>query len=258
MSNRGRYGCGVDRPDGTGDAGSEGDRLRSRVPVGLLVQGAVLLPELPRQTARPLDALAGGAAARALVRCGVFEPDDADAMLAWPHSGFHVHDAVWVPDGHTAFALRLARYCAHNPVALERLTYEPDSPVRYRSDTLEGPTAGTETVDPLEFLARITAHIPDTHQVMTRYDGWYANRPRGRRRRFPRPRQAPPRPRCAADPDWNSYRRWCSSTRSRVGSTGSCGRRRRRRFPDLENIGNRRDVQGMNRRLLILVCGLPV
>jgi len=105
---------------------------------------------------------------RAFVRSGVFEPDDADAMLAWPHSGFHVHDAVWVLDGDTAFALRLARYCARNPVALDRLTYEPDSPVRYRSDKLEGPTAGTETVDPLEFLARITAHIPDKHQVMTR------------------------------------------------------------------------------------------
>ena len=22
-------------------------------------------------------------------------------------------------------------------------------------------------------------HLPNTHQVMTRYDGWYANRPRG-------------------------------------------------------------------------------
>ena len=37
----------------------------------------------------------------------------------------------------------------------------------------------TETVDPLEFLARLVTHIPNTHQVMTRYDGWYANRPRG-------------------------------------------------------------------------------
>ena len=59
---------------------------------------------------------------------------------------------------------------------------ERDAPVRYRSDKPEGPTAGTETVDPLEFLARVTAHIPDKHQVMTRYSGWYANRVRGRRR----------------------------------------------------------------------------
>ena len=54
--------------------------------------------------------------------------------------------------------------------------------MQYRSDKRDGPTAGTETVDPLEFLARLVTHIPNTHQVMTRYYGWYANRPRGTRR----------------------------------------------------------------------------
>ncbi len=104
-------------------------------------------------------------------------------MLAWPHSGFHVHDAVLVPDGDVAFALRLARYCARNPVALERLQYDASArQVRYRSDQRDGPTAGTETVDPLEFLARVMAHVPNKHQVMTRYYGYYANRVRGARR----------------------------------------------------------------------------
>ena len=42
--------------------------------------------------------------------------------------------------------------------------------------------SGTEGVDPLEFLARLVTHIPNKHQVMTRYYGWYANRPRGMRR----------------------------------------------------------------------------
>jgi hypothetical protein len=78
---------------------------------------------------------------------------------------------------------RLARYCARNPVALERLTYDRAArQVTYRSDKSEGPTAGTETADPLEFLARVLTHIPDKGQVTTRYYGWYANRPRGMRR----------------------------------------------------------------------------
>ena len=55
--------------------------------------------------------------------------------------------------------------------------------MQYRSDKRDGPTAGTETVDPLEFLARLVTHIPNKHQVMTRYYGWYANRPRGTRRK---------------------------------------------------------------------------
>ena len=41
-----------------------GRRLWTRVPRGVLVQGALLLPELPRQATRALDALARGDAAR--------------------------------------------------------------------------------------------------------------------------------------------------------------------------------------------------
>ena len=68
-------------------------------------------------------------------------------------------------------------------MALERLTYDRAAKaVTYRSDKSEGPTAGTETVDPLEFLARVLVHIPDQGRGTTRHDGWYANRPRGMRR----------------------------------------------------------------------------
>ncbi len=139
---------------------------------------------------------------RLFVRRGIFEVDDARAMLAWPHGGFHVHDAVWVPDGDGEFAKRLARYCARNPVALERLQYDgTGTPVRYRSDKRDGPTAGTETVDPLEFLARVVTHIPNKHQVMTRYYGWYANRSRGTRRRTAEVDGAPtPVPVAASEP----------------------------------------------------------
>ncbi len=38
--------------------------------------------------------------------------DQATGMLAWPHSGFHVHTPVWLPEDDRAFATRLARYCA--------------------------------------------------------------------------------------------------------------------------------------------------
>jgi hypothetical protein len=49
-----------------------------------------------------------------------------------------------------------------NPVALERMSYDADaSQVSYRSDKAAGPTAGTASVDPLEFLARVVTHIPD-------------------------------------------------------------------------------------------------
>ncbi len=56
------------------------------------------------------------------------------------------------------------------PVGREvgRLTYDRAAKaVTYRSDKSEGPTAGTETADPLEFLARVLTHIPDKGQVTT-------------------------------------------------------------------------------------------
>ena len=74
-------------------------------------------------------------------------------MLQWPHSGFQVPTGVGVPEEDRAFALRLARYCARNPIALERLTYAAEiERVTYRSDKADGPPAGSETVNPLEFL----------------------------------------------------------------------------------------------------------
>jgi len=64
-------------------------------------------------------------------------------------------------------------------VAPERLPYGgPGTPVRDRSDRRAGPTARTEIADPLAFLARPVTHIPNKHQVMRRYYGWYATRPR--------------------------------------------------------------------------------
>ena len=63
---------------------------------------------------------------------------------------------MWLPEEDRAFATRLARYGAPNPIALERWTHDRAArAVTYRSDKSDGPTAGTETVDPLAFLARL-------------------------------------------------------------------------------------------------------
>ena len=55
------------------------------------------------------------------------------------------------------FATRLARYCARNPIAQGRMEYDAgQSAVTYHSDKPAGPTAGSETTDALEFLAKLT------------------------------------------------------------------------------------------------------
>ncbi len=118
---------------------------------------------------------------RRFVRLDLFAEDQAAGRLTWPHSGFHVHTVAWVSEEDRAFATRLARYCARNPVALERLTYDRTvKAVTYRSDKSGGPTAGTETVGCLEFLARVLVHIPDKGHVTTQYDGVSGRRGSGR------------------------------------------------------------------------------
>ena len=46
-----------------------------------------------------------------------------------------------------------------------------------------GLTAGSETTDALEFLARLTSHFTNKGQVLQRYYGFYSSRQRGKRRK---------------------------------------------------------------------------
>ena len=55
-------------------------------------------------------------------------------------------------------------------MALERLTSDrAATTVTDRSDKSEGPTAGTETADPLAFLARVLVHMGTTTFTTTRH-----------------------------------------------------------------------------------------
>jgi len=66
-------------------------------------------------------------------------------------------------------------------LSLERLAFlEPEGKVGYRYGQ---DAAGLETMDYLEFIARVTSHIPDKGQVMVRYYGLYANAHRGKVRK---------------------------------------------------------------------------
>ena len=144
----------------------------------------------PAHEAAPLAEAFRRAVLRLFVRRGVFEDEDARAMLAWPHSGFHVHDGVWVSAEDRPFALRLARYCARNPVALDRLPYEAGTRQVNTGDVSFGEGGGLHgghgDVRPVGVSrARGDAHSrqgPGDAALLQRYSGWYANRTRGRRR----------------------------------------------------------------------------
>jgi len=68
-------------------------------------------------------------------------------------------------------AERVGKYMLWPVLALERLTFlEPEGKVGYRWGR-DCTGQETEVMDYLEFIARVTSHIPDKGQVMVRYYG---------------------------------------------------------------------------------------
>ena len=93
---------------------------------------------------------------RLFVRRGFFDEDQAEGMLQWPHSGFHVHAGVGVSEEHRPFALRHERCVAETAAHAGRTArtaprFAPASPQL----APEGPTAGTAALDPLELFSPV-------------------------------------------------------------------------------------------------------
>jgi hypothetical protein len=114
-----------------------------------------------------------------LVGKELLSPEWAERLLSWRHTGFSVHSLVRAKT--KIETARVGKYMIRSLLALERLTFlEPEGKVGYRYGEN---SAGQETMDYLEFIARVTSHIPDKGQVMVRYYGLYANAHRGKVRK---------------------------------------------------------------------------
>jgi hypothetical protein len=114
-----------------------------------------------------------------LVGKELLSPEWAERILSWRHTGFNVHSLVRAKT--RPEAERVGKYMVRPVLALERLTFlERDGKVGYRWGR---DVAGLETMDYLEFIARVTSHIPDKGQVTVRYYGLYANAHRGKVRK---------------------------------------------------------------------------
>jgi len=88
-------------------------------------------------------------------------------LLSWRHTGFSVHSKVRAKTREEAE--RVGKSMIRSLLSLERLTFdEKEGKVCYRYGK-EGEEV--ERMDYLEFIARVTSHIPDKGQVMIRYFG---------------------------------------------------------------------------------------
>jgi len=97
---------------------------------------------------------------------GWLEEDAAQAMLAWPHSGFGAHLGPALAGEDREGLLRVARYGARAPVAEGRLRYDAErAEVELVSDARDGPYGGVHRMSALEFLARWVDHVPERYET---------------------------------------------------------------------------------------------
>jgi ribosomal protein S27E len=97
-------------------------------------------------------------------------------ILSWRYTGFHVHSRVRALN--KAETERIGKYAIRPVVSLNRLSFDQtQGQVIYQYGKHSGETVH---MDYLEFIARVTSHIPDKGQVMIRYYGLYSNAHRGK------------------------------------------------------------------------------
>ena len=88
-------------------------------------------------------------------------------ILRWRHTGFNVHTEVRATSREDAE--RVGKYMIRPLISLERLSFdEQEGQVCYQYDKSQ---PKEERMNYLEFIARVTSHIPDKGQVMVRYYG---------------------------------------------------------------------------------------
>jgi hypothetical protein len=117
-------------------------------------------------------------------------------MLGWHHARFAVNFAVRLDADDHAGRERLAHSMLRCPFSLQRLIRvtdegkvlyraEENTPQRFPTpagpDLFGGVARNFQVFDPLDFIAELTEHIPDTRKHLTRYFGFYACAARGRR-----------------------------------------------------------------------------
>jgi len=99
-------------------------------------------------------------------------------LLSWVHPGFTVFAGPAVAAGNLESLESQARYIARPAMAMDALRQRGDG--TFAMETPRDPRSGATLVvlDPLEWIHRITAHIPDAGQHTRRSYGAYSNRAR--------------------------------------------------------------------------------
>jgi len=129
----------------------------------------------------------------------------ASKLMSWTHPGFSAHVGDAIPFEDKRAIEDVACNLVRSPLSLKKLVYlDGQKAVLYRSRMNPSLGRNFEAMDPLEWLARMTDHIPDPGRHRTHFHGFYASRVRAKRREAdssgPPAEPAPAKRRCS--PSW--------------------------------------------------------
>ena len=103
-------------------------------------------------------------------------------QLTHLHPHIHARDRSGVPPKRRVSAVAQAGdQAAPQALGTRGLRAAPGRREDHRGGRGEHPSRNIQVFDPLDFLAKVTQHLPEPAEHLIRYYGWYPNKTRGQR-----------------------------------------------------------------------------
>jgi hypothetical protein len=97
-------------------------------------------------------------------------------LLGWRHSGFSPHNAVRIGAQDSEGRRAVPEYGLRSPFALQKMRYPPSTGTIIHQSKMDPVLKQNFAVfSPRDWLAALTAHIPNAGEHLVRNFGWYSN-----------------------------------------------------------------------------------
>lgn len=128
----------------------------------------------PTSIPPPPRSSSGTRCSRFLLREELITHERVELLSSWRHSGFSVHNSVYLPPSDQQAIEALVRYMTRPPVSLARLRLLPGKDQVLHFPKTGGDDPGStrpEQVDAMDYVARVLAQIPPPRKHLVRYHG---------------------------------------------------------------------------------------
>ena len=144
-----------------------------------------VIPEIGTADLKMIEELFAASVFKMLLKGNMISKELVGKMSSWKHSGFSVHGGKPIKADDTNGRRTLSEYISRAPFSLDRMSFNEDSDtVLYRGEHFHpGLARNFDVADPLDWIARITSHIPKKGAKQVIYYGAYSQAWRGRERR---------------------------------------------------------------------------